>query len=431
MTTDGKNRMNKNIYVPEGFDARTHLPERLWKHADAAHYLLHTIEWNRVLYRRPRDEFNPLKAAYLNAMMGRWQAKEIRELLAEEGVIDIDPQYFPGEQSRGYKLGPEYRDATFRRHPAGAKLSERMEKNKLTKELTLAVHKHLYSWLTRLEVDHDAAMLSLTTRDEVIDKYIPLDMIADKQFYLLPDGYGRVHTNLSSLSRTLRPFLHCHGERLVMLDVKNSQPFFLSVLLLDLLSEEKGINSFYRHNKTHKENGEGEEGRNGAITIDKLLPRWKKAMAKLDLPPDVRAYISLTENGTLYEELGKVFRITDREEVKKAFFQRVLFCKTHKHPFSTAYSERFPTVARVITELKAKDHRRLSHYLQRCESAAVIHGVCERLRLDHPDVPVWTIHDSVMTTKPHVEVVRSVVHDQFAAMSLSPSISEQDYTLAA
>ena len=423
--------MTRNIYIPEGFDARTHLPERLWKHADAANYLLHIMEWNRVFYRRPRDEFVRLKAAYLNAVMGRWQAKEIRELLAEEGVIEIDPQYFPGEQSRGYKLGQKLRGTTFRRHPAGAKLSERMERHKLTTDLTLAVHRHLYSWLTRLEVDHDAAMLSLTTRDEVIDKYIPLDMIADGQFYLLPDEYGRVHTNLSSLSRRLRPFLHCEGERLVMLDVKNSQPFFLSVLLLDLLSEEKGISSFYRHNKIVNKKGEGEEGRDGAITIDKLLPRWKKEMAKLDLPADVRAYITLTENGTLYEYLGELFGLTSREEVKKAFFQRVLFCKPHKHQFSTAFTDQFPTVAGVITELKAKDHRRLSHYLQRCESAAVIHGVCERLRVDRPDVPVWTIHDCVMTTRPHAEAVRTVVRDQFAAMSLSPSVSEHDYTLAA
>lgn len=422
--------MTRNLYIPEGFDARTHLPEHLWKHADAAHYLLHVMEWNRVLYRRPRDEFNHLKAAYLNVMMGR-QAKEIRDVLAGEEVIEIDRQFFQGEQSRGYKLGPKFQDVTFRRHRAGAKLSKRLERNKLTTDLTLAVHKHLYSWLTRLEVDHDAAMLSLTTRDEVIDKYIPLDMIADSQFYFLPDEYGRVHTNLTSLSRTLRPFLHCNGERLVMLDVKNSQPFFFSVLLLDLLSEENGISSFYRHNKTDNRKEEGEEGRNGAITICNLLPRWKKAMAKLELPGDVRAYIALTESGTLYEELGTLFGLTDREEVKKAFFQRVLFCKPHPHQFSAAFTERFPTVAGVISELKDKDHRRLAHYLQRCESAAVIHGVCERLRVDRPDVPVWTIHDCVMTTKSNAEAVRTVVRDQFAGMSLSPSVSEQDFTLAA
>lgn len=418
--------MTKNLYTPEGFDPLTYLPKPLWKHADAARYLLHIIEWHRLFHHRPRDEYVHLKASYLNAVMGR-HAGEIRTLLDVADIIDIDPQYFVGARSRGYRLGPKVRDATFRRHPVGKKVGTRLERNRMTKPLDLAVHKHLYSWLSRVEVDHDAAMNSLTTRDELIDKYIPLDMIVDGQFYLLPDEYGRVHSNVSSLSKSLRPYLHFADEKLVLMDLKNSQPFFLSPVLLNFYANDQSLNSFYASNNKCKR-GRGEDG---AIMICNLPPLKHPALAKMDLPDDVKAYIALTERGVLYEELGKVFGITDREEIKKLFFQRVLFCKPHKHPISTAFSGRFPSVAAVIDRLKEKDHRRLAHYLQRSESATIIHGVCERLRLDHPDTPVLTIHDCVMTTKPHVETVRAVLRDQFAGMSLSPSVMEQDFTLAA
>ena len=36
--------MTSNIYLPAGYDPRDHLPEHLWKYADAANYLVHAIE---------------------------------------------------------------------------------------------------------------------------------------------------------------------------------------------------------------------------------------------------------------------------------------------------------------------------------------------------------------------------------------------------
>ena len=157
----------------------------------------------------------------------------------------------------------------------------------------------------------------------------------------------------------------------------------------------------------------------------------RNLLVRLDLPQDVKDYISLTETGKFYEELVTVFDARDREEAKKALFQWVLFCKPRKNKFHSLFRNRFPSVSEAIDGLKDKEYRRLSHHLQKCESAAMIHGVCGRLRDDFPEAPVWTIHDCVMTTKPYLEPVRTVVRDQFAAMSLKPTISEQDFTLSA
>lgn len=423
--------MTKNIYTPEGFDPCTYLPDRLWKYAEEARYLLHAIESNRIFRHKPRDAWVPLKAGYLNNVMGRWHARGIRTALVETGVVECDGHYVEGKKSYGYRLGPDLRDAIFRRHPISPTLARRLNKHKMHPPLKLPIHKHLLSWLTRLEVDHDAAMRSLRTRDELIDKYVALDMIADRQFYLIVDDYGRVHTNLTSLSRRLRPFLHYGNDKLVLIDLKNSQPFFFSSLLLNYCAHDHSINSFYSYNKSPKKGKEGGGGGAASITIDKVLMPNSSALAKLDLPSDVKEYISLTETGKLYEELVGLFSVNDRDEAKLAFFKGILFCKPYPNKFYSRFRDRFPSVAKVIDALKQKDHRRLSHHLQRCESAAMIHGVCERLRAEFPEVPVWTIHDCVMTTRPHLDSVRSVVQEQFATMSLRPTISEQDFTLAA
>lgn len=423
--------MTQYLYVPDGFAPQDHLPERLWKHADAANYLVHAIEANRVFYHRPRTAYNPLKAAYLDNVMGRWHRQDICTELAKTGVIEIDRQYFVGEKSRGYRLGPDFRDAIFRRHRVSPKIAKRLNKHKMHDKLLLPVHQHLYRWLTRLEMDYDAAMNSFPTREELIDKHVALAMLADRQFFMICDDYGRIHSNVTGLSRTLRRFLHYGPDKLVMIDLKNSQPFFFSLLLLNYFSNNSSLDSFYNKAKSAQKNGEGGRGGGNSIMIDISSMLQHKSLVRMDLPDDVKDYISLTEQGVLYEELASVFGVNDRNFAKDKFFKGVLFCKPYPNNYRSLFGERFPTVSRVIDDLKAKDHRRLSHHLQRCESAAMIHGVCDRLRVELPTAPLLTIHDCLLTTKPHLEPVRAVLQDEFRSLTLSPSVSEQDYTLAA
>jgi hypothetical protein len=421
--------MTRHIYNPEGFDPKLYLPQRLWKHADSARYLLHAIEANRVFYHRTRNQYNPLKAAYLNAVMGRWCAKDIRDALAEAGVVERIPSYVPGVESKKYRLGPDLRGALFRRYPVPPQLAKRLKKHKMFVKPKLAVHKHLYRWLKRVEVDYDEAVQSFQTREEQIDKLVTLDMLVDKAFFFTTDEYGRVHTNISCLSRSLRRFLRFGTERLVHLDICNSQPFFFSLLLLNYFSNGKSVNSFY--SSPTREGGRRRGGQDRSITIDILSNLRRRMALHDDLPKDVKEYIALTEKGLLYEELVNLFGVGSREKAKVTFFASILFCKPLPNKYRTIFRSRFPSIDEAISDLKRNDHRRLAHHLQRCESAVMIHGVCERLRHECPEAPILTIHDSILTTKPYLELVRTVLRDELNAISLCPTFKEQDFTLAA
>lgn len=50
----------------------------------------------------------------------------------------------------------------------------------------------------------------------------------------------------------------------------------------------------------------------------------------------------------------------------------------------------------------------------------MIHQVCRRLMLEHPTVPLITIHDSIMTTPGNVALVRGVMAEEFGRVGLHP-----------
>ena len=58
----------------------------------------------------------------------------------------------------------------------------------------------------------------------------------DGDFFTIPDRYGRFHSNLTNLKKTLRPFLRYRDSELVNLDIANSQPMVFCLPLVNLLS---------------------------------------------------------------------------------------------------------------------------------------------------------------------------------------------------
>ena len=58
-----------------------------------------------------------------------------------------------------------------------------------------------------------------------------VERISPGQHRFIPDAYGRVHNAITSLHRTLRPALRIAGQPLGNVDIVNSQPALLAVLM--------------------------------------------------------------------------------------------------------------------------------------------------------------------------------------------------------
>jgi hypothetical protein len=122
----------------------------------------------------------------------------------------------------------------------------------------------------------------------------------------------------------------------------------------------------------------------------------------------------------------------DRGAFKGAFFRDVLYGDNRAwysiiSPIRHAFRKRFENVWRFILKHKPKHEngfKELSRKMQRAESTLMIGGVCGRLAREHPDVPVLTIHDSIMTHKRHLPLVERLIREEFAKLGVQPQLKE-------
>jgi hypothetical protein len=141
-----------------------------------------------------------------------------------------------------------------------------------------------------------------------------------------------------------------------------------------------------------------------------------------DIPGDLRQFAQRTANGEFYEAFMVDGRWT-RDELKPRVFQIIYGHKgvMQNAELSRTFEAIFPTAYGMLLKLKAeKGHKWVGTELQRRESGVIIKGVCNRLRVEHPDVPVVTVHDSLMTTEEHLELVQELLRREFGRFPMLP-----------
>jgi hypothetical protein len=141
--------------------------------------------------------------------------------------------------------------------------------------------------------------------------------------------------------------------------------------------------------------------------------------------------LELAGEGKLYEFIASNSgcEITDRRTFKQKLFGEIFFCKNH--PWETEYSklfgDLFPNVYQSIKKLKEKDYTNLSKLLQRVESSAIINGVVRLCMEDCPSMPVFTIHDSFLTTASWVDQLCGLISQEFKKIGIIPKLKIEYY----
>lgn len=188
-------------------------------------------------------------------------------------------------------------------------------------------------------------------------------------FFKRNDTNGRLDSNLTSLPSFLRPFLIAN-ERLMYLDIKNSQPFFLYTLL---------------KNKPQIDNKE------------------------------LYKYAELVLNGTLYEYLISEYSkrkgyFRNRKQIKvmlcKIFYSKNKSFQEYKDFFGSL----FPSIMQFINETNSKEHQTLSIQLQTMESFTVLDKVM--VELQAKGIRPYTIHDGFICKESESEVIKEVFNHQ-------------------
>ena len=400
-----------------------------------------------------------MKAEYLRKYIGQREEKAVRDALIPAGVIECDNHYIKGEKSKGFRLGETYRNAPYHRLPLSRKRCSKVAKfeKEQRQEIKLPVHLHLRDFFQNLQIADGAESFIQTP-----EAGVALDMLRRKEVTFSFCRFGRVHSNLTRLSKRLRPFLRYNGMPLTNIDIKNSQPLFMSLILkgYKLKGKALGISSFrkktynpysevesqycvfeeeleklklQRKNKeeNQSQNDENQSSKKEEISLPPLLPLHydvkniissysSKTYDDFFWHSDEELFLNLVQGGKLYETLMEESNQT-REQTKETLFR----CWYGKRKVPPSFRNLFPTVADVANDVKKKDYRRLAQLLQTYESTLMIYRVCERIRLEKPGVPIFTIHDSIMTTPENVETVKAYIRQAFREVGLSVSLKEE------
>ena len=223
----------------------------------------------------------------------------------------------------------------------------------------------------------------LTTKQGLLDEVFAIDKFNLQPRYSHLDTTSmRLHSNLTNLASDIRSRLQ-YIQPLYNIDITNSQPLMLSLLL--------------------------------------LLPQHKHFLDFLD----IKRYIDLTTSGYIYEnmvtKLPDTFFDTDdfekkRKAVKLQFFK--LFYNNPKYQkmddlFFITFCTEFPNVYNFILDQKENDYKQFAINMQKAESDIMIQTIYRRIMNERPGIMALTIHDSVVTTENETGYVQRVIIDEF------------------
>ena len=370
----------------------------------------------------------PLMTEYLRAMIGRHNLDKVRQAAMDARYVTRDPAYRVGHRSQNYRIEPPYdRSRLDRREITNPLLRHNIRtwRESRSREawqriqrgdtpIDAAVCRNLWHNLRQVRIDAEIDYGA----DFHPAHQVSVEQIRKGELWFVVDDFGRLHTNLTNLTRRLRAHLTVAGERLVNVDISESQPLFMGMAIATNQARQG----------EGRETGEGEAGTHGTaipLMLDNVMLDSDTLLGggfeRNRLPADLRRYVELCEARGLYkvvaDRLGKT-RDEAKQSVMVAFFDK----SCHHNKASVVLEGLFPSVMASMRRIKTPDYRRLAHVAQRIESAFMFGRVVPRIMERRPDLFLATIHDSILTTTKEGAFVQGVMHDEFRHLGLSPQV---------
>lgn len=401
---------------------------------------------------------------------------------ANISLIERDMQYyydiFSNSKVRGYKFTDQYSSTIKGIEINYLPIVKKTAKEKVNKLKTCKGNKHLVKWYNpSLSIDYDNAVDYLgiyysekkkeqellaekeqsirnTWYEDYSEKYLALrqcksinpyesykrafisiDKIKEGEYSLSTDStVGRFHSVLTFMPSDFRNFLRYDGKELVCLDIRNSQAFF-SLNLLKVENIEKIINVAEKLNK-----------RDGKLKYRKSklpfnLPSssyiLSESLQRID-SEEVELYKKLVISGEIYDyyeqiiydELGITY--PSRKAVKEEFFRTIYssnryFGQPGAEP-KRVFQKYFPGIYDYFVQLKRLHPDIIPIVLQRWESYVVLQCITKRISKDHPEVPLFTIHDGIATTKENIDLVSLIICEELKVLTdYCPALKKEEW----
>lgn len=379
------------------------------------------------------SDFVPLNAQLLQRKVRNY--KQYLDYLIAQNILEVNKQYIPGVKSRGYKFSEQYSTPVVgisigNQQKQGANI--RKPKIMLSKKQRVD-YKHLIKWYNNcFQIDSTLAnqyiLKEYKTKIEKCNSgfekspllqfnssKVSIEKISAGALHLNIDDFGyRLHSNLTNLNSVLRNLLKYNGLQLVSIDISNSQPYMSTLLFNSSFWELPSHSDVLTLNSI---------GLNTTNIFNKystclFIMLCKKANSSMD--SDLHLYFDIVQKGIFYEYMATQSNIDidNRKQVKAAMFQ-VLFTDNHFINQKEAAPKRmfkqlFPDVYELFSLLKQKEKNNMPMLLQRIESQVILLTITKRIAKENPDLPIFTIHDSIVTTKGNEGYIQKVMEEEMS-----------------
>ena len=398
-----------------------------------------------------RNPWIPINAETLVRIV--WNYKDYLTYLIDNRVLECDNWYEPGTTSRRYRWCSDYFNGEnqemeyewLKDYKVLARIEQlRQHKNTQGRD----IYPVLEHWLHKVEIDSDEAIKAvnvLLQNSQEKNKEIKaasylfnIEGIQKRQWFFTVDNKaGRLHTNLTNLPKWMRSMIKLEGESLVGMDIRNSQPYLLALLLNKEFYEEK-----------EEQNGKGEIRIKDIISKSNIIQDYKEELNKAIYVPmlgflnemndnqdfivEKENYRKLVSEGNLYEYiLRKAIEIPQymdygRDQVKKLLMTIFYSDDAYPNEAKHLFSDSFPYIAGIIHDLKQLWYQHAPILLQTLEAVVVLDRIVGRIIAENPQVPLFTVHDSVVTTPFYCDYVQAVMEEELTlAIGLKPNIKPE------
>jgi hypothetical protein len=352
--------------------------------------------------------------------MGRRQWPLARDWLEANGHIECDHDAREGVKAFCYLLGERWRASPLRNHEVNdhvslaAWLEIRGKGEKSGPRTPDPVRDHLNRWLRRFTFDpavlaSGMAMVGDDERRMYAQMVIDLSRDPDER-----DGeycpYGRFHSILTRMPRWMRSAIRIDGRPLDEVDIRATQPLVQAI--------------HAAHHGTPPA-----PATTAPPTPDTIIYQ----ICTHDLPDDLAEFFRDYPTVDFYRWVAPKFGMpcgTDEERsaVKKAWAWLV-FADPEKAARIPEWRQRWdayraacPSVARWLQDAKRENYREAARACQRFEGRLMIQGVCGELMDRHPDLPILTIHDAILSPPDGIPIVCDAIRSAWATTGVVPAL---------
>jgi hypothetical protein len=114
-------------------------------------------------------------------------------------------------------------------------------------------------------------------------------------------------------------------------------------------------------------------------------------------------------------------------EVLRIFFSSNTFFKQETAKPKQWFAQSFNATYDIMHFLKQYDRSYFPSLLQRAEAEMMLSRVARRISREKPDIPCFTVHDSIITTVGNEKYVSKVIKEEFGACVGTPPHLKLEY----